>query len=711
MFHLAAFLVWVFAVLVFLTGAHVQAQTSNNRTSKAKRPITVPDAIGMTTIGAPDYFGGESSRGSVAHFSPNGEKFVVVLRKGNLEQNANDFSLFLYDTADVFHAPKPDLLLEMSSSSDRNAIGEIRWLADNETVVFLGGNSDEPSQLYAINVNTKSLQKVTNHPTAITDYDITSDGHEIVFAANPPVSKKMPTDQERRGGVVIQRQWLADLLVNNLGDLAPDPQLFLQPAGKHAVPIPLNDRFHGAGSISISPDGHYALVGTWLRDIPFEWSGYQEKRVHAIVTSHKNGELALLSRYQLLDATTGSVVPLLNAPMLDLRQFIWASDSHAVSLKTYLPLDVVNPAEKEARSKSERPAEVTLPGRELRTITEEEFRKRTTSKDETLRGIDVTLEEGINTPPRIYANDPKTKRNASLLELNPQFSELNFGKVESISWNAADGKERTGGLFLPPDDKLQERYPLVIQTHGFWQDRFSMDGSPEWSSAFAARMLAAKGFVVLQVRGIPVSGGPDEGPSFMAMIEGAIEDLGQKGLIDRDRVGISGFSRTVYEVGYILTHSKYKFSAANLVDGITGGYMDYLAWGDDSEAALNGGPPFGDRLELWLKNSPGFNLDKVNPPVRLVALGAASVLEMWEWFAGLRLQNKPVDFIAIPDGTHLLQKPWDRRIAMQGIVDWYCFWLKGEEDPNPAKSEQYARWRELRKLQEENEKKSRAPAN
>jgi len=298
-----------------------------------------------------------------------------------------------------------------------------------------------------------------------------------------------------------------------------------------------------------------------------------------------------------------------------------------------------------------------------------------------------------------------------LLELNPQFSELNFGKVESISWKAADGKQRTGGLFLPPDYKLQERYPLVIQTHGFWQDRFSMDGSPEWSSAFAARMLAVKGFVVLQVRGIPVSGGPDEGPSFLAMIEGAIEDLDQKGLIDREQVGISGFSRTVYEVGYILTHSKYKFSAANLVDGITGGYMDYLAWGDDSEAALNGGPPFGDRLELWLKNSPGFNLDKVNPPVRLVALGAASVLEMWEWFAGLRLQNKPVDFIAIPDGTHLLQKPWDRRIAMQGIVDWYCFWLKGEEDPNPAKSEQYARWRELRKLQEENEKKSRAPAN
>jgi hypothetical protein len=35
-------------------------------------------------------------------------------------------------------------------------------------------------------------------------------------------------------------------------------------------------------------------------------------------------------------------------------------------------------------------------------------------------------------------------------------------------------------------------------------------------------------------------------------------------------------------------------------------------------------------------------------------------------------------------------------------VDWFCFWLKGEEDPDPDKAEQYKRWRELRKLQSNN---------
>jgi hypothetical protein len=43
-------------------------------------------------------------------------------------------------------------------------------------------------------------------------------------------------------------------------------------------------------------------------------------------------------------------------------------------------------------------------------------------------------------------------------------------------------------------------------------------------------------------------------------------------------------------------------------------------------------------------------------------------------------------------------------------VDWYSFWLKGEEDPEPAKVEQYKRWRELRKLQQETEEHDKAAA-
>ena len=62
-----------------------------------------------------------------------------------------------------------------------------------------------------------------------------------------------------------------------------------------------------------------------------------------------------------------------------------------------------------------------------------------------------------------------------------------------------------------------------------------------------------------------------------------------------------------------------------------------------------------------------------------------------------------MELIWPPDAAHRLVKPLERITAQQGNVDWFCFWLKGEEDHDPAKAEQYTRWRELRKLQEKNE--------
>jgi hypothetical protein len=45
--------------------------------------------------------------------------------------------------------------------------------------------------------------------------------------------------------------------------------------------------------------------------------------------------------------------------------------------------------------------------------------------------------------------------------------------------------------------------------------------------------------------------------------------------------------------------------------------------------------------------------------------------------------------------------PSDRLVAMEGVVDWFSFWLQDYEDPAPAKAEQYIRWRELRQKQQE----------
>ena len=53
-------------------------------------------------------------------------------------------------------------------------------------------------------------------------------------------------------------------------------------------------------------------------------------------------------------------------------------------------------------------------------------------------------------------------------------------------------------------------------------------------------------------------------------------------------------------------------------------------------------------------------------------------------------------------------KPYDGFIqwCTDRNLDWFRFWLKSEEDPDPTKATQYIRWQELRKLQQENDRKA-----
>ncbi len=114
-----------------------------------------------------------------------------------------------------------------------------------------------------------------------------------------------------------------------------------------------------------------------------------------------------------------------------------------------------------------------------------------------------------------------------------------------------------------------------------------------------------------------------------------------------------------------------------------------------------GAPPFGEGLQQWIKRSPGFNLEKVNTPLMVVGEGRSSLFSMLQPYCGLRALRKPTELVLLNTDEHVLTNPAVRMASQGGSLDWFRFWLKGEEDPDPAKADQYKRWRELRKMQEE----------
>ena len=208
-----------------------------------------------------------------------------------------------------------------------------------------------------------------------------------------------------------------------------------------------------------------------------------------------------------------------------------------------------------------------------------------------------------NLPPKIVVVDAKTKQKSTLLDLNPQFADLRFGKVEEITWKDGTGQPVRGGLYLPPDYIAGKKYPLVIQTHGFDSQGFVIDG--DHISASAAQPLAGRGIVVLQMNDIFYDSleTTQEPERAMSAYENAVNYLDEKGMIDRSRVGLVGFSRTCLYVKYTLTHSSQHFAAAIVAEGFDAGYWQYFVLGntasnwDSEEESVIGAPPFGDGLQ------------------------------------------------------------------------------------------------------------------
>ena len=128
----------------------------------------------MTRFGDPYYADGGSAKGIVAKFSPNGEQFVVVLKRGNLQDNTNEYSLVLFRTAESFHSPTPRALVSMSSSSNRPAIHNVVWLNDNDTLLFLGEHPGEKSELYSTSMQLRRAHEAheSRHQSDIVRHDL-----------------------------------------------------------------------------------------------------------------------------------------------------------------------------------------------------------------------------------------------------------------------------------------------------------------------------------------------------------------------------------------------------------------------------------------------------------------------------------------------------------------------------------------------------------
>lgn len=520
----------------------------------------------------------------------------------------------------------------------------------------------------------------------------------------------------------------------------------------------------GLNSLSLSPDGRSIVTALAVDDVPAEWKERyrpaSDAYPYGIVTGPQDtGSLQgpyYISQYARIDPLTGEVTPLTPAPTGASTGWHvtgspkWSADGRVILLPSTFGaargasadanrpcVTVVDVAKRthecvepiKARWGSTGPeagfyqiSDVHFADAQGRRVRLEYYTPDGASGERTLvrtragawqpssapasardaPTLEVEIRQSMNDPPVLVAKDATTGVARVVWDPNPQIAQLSLVAVTIYRWQDATQRRWSGGLFKPADHVPGKRYPLVIQTHGFNEREFRPSGI--YPAGFAARALADVGFIVLQMKDCAQRMTSDEGPCNVRGYAAAIEQMSEEGLIDRERIGIVGFSRTCGYVLHALTAESLKIRAASITDGVNQGYLQYLFGVDFTQDRLtldaervNGDRPFGAGLQRWMERTPTFNLHKVNTPLQIVGTGPLGTLFMWEPYAVLRALGKPVDLVMLNTNEHVFTNPATRLASQGGTVDWMRFWLQDFEDPDLAKAAQYTRWRALRR--------------
>ncbi len=643
------------------------------------------------------------------------------------------------------------------SDSNRAGIWKARWLG-NDRIAFLAENPGETSQVHVVGKDGSGLRRITAHPTPVMDFD-TNDSGGVVFAAVAPggwteeersgavigVEFLWDLQERNRGGSFYTR-----LRFHAQG---PDGR------SRPVEMAPFEVRGGGAFGMWLAPDGRHAVslvhvadsADSWWTDYaPVASNDYfrlagSRSAFRGFTSEHRE----VFLQYMLIDMASGAMRPLVDAPSgLYFGGFNvgahWLDANRIILTNTFLPLGGVGQAERGRRQAAPAAVAVEIGSGAIQRIADLPVPRSGTASSGELAGSSLTapdlltlnffgregarrqswrrsgrgwaevptpaaagrpfaldFPQDINTPPDLRATLVGGGQAKLLTRLNPQFAEIEMVRAEVVELRTADGRTVRAGLVPPGGARPDRRYPLVIQTHGFEPDSFLVTGPGGSPSGYAARALAAQGIAVLQMPDVS-SGSRAQLEQQMQTYRAGVDLLVARGLVDPARVGMHGWSRTGTYVQHAATFSDLNLRAATVSDPDYLSQLHYALYfgagypGMINDERLIGASTWGEEgARAWARNDPMLNLHRFTAPIRMEMYGR-TLGGWWDVYTALRRNGRPAEYVYYPDGQHVLTRPREQLTSQQGNVDWYRFWLAGEEDRDPAKAEQYRRWRALR---------------
>jgi dipeptidyl aminopeptidase/acylaminoacyl peptidase len=333
----------------------------------------------------------------------------------------------------------------------------------------------------------------------------------------------------------------------------------------------------------------------------------------------------------------------------------------------------------------------------------------------------ICFYEELTRPRRLVAIDLDSGVIETLYDPNPSWEKFDLGpEPQVIDVRPTPSAHAPSYLILPPNYRAGRRVPLVIVTYvcrGFLRggegDEYPI--FPLAAQGFAVLChnhlqndwaMDARNSVELAIQEQRAPGEPFQRRIQMG-VDYAVTELDRSGFIDTDRIGLTGLSMGQQTVRWALFNmprltTAIGSSASTESVAFTLGTRDTRrfqreVFGIDSQ--------FSPRFKTL---SLARNVDKVRAPF-LVNVSDQELLDSVETIGALEDGGRAVDVYVYPGEYHIKWQPAHRLAIYNRNIDWMNFWLQGREDANPAKAEEYKRWRLMRTKQCELFKGADAP--
>ncbi len=293
--------------------------------------------------------------------------------------------------------------------------------------------------------------------------------------------------------------------------------------------------------------------------------------------------------------------------------------------------------------------------------------------------------------PNIFAVDESFSNPVQLTDTNKQQTDYYWGRSELVDFANANGVALQGRLLYPANYEAGKKYPMIVYIYELRSQSLHSYTTPSRSSAYNQRRFSSEGYFVYEPD--IVYRLSDPGMSAVEALVPAVQKVIDSGMVDADRVGLTGHSWGAYQTAFVVTQTDI-FSAAVAGAPLTNMISMYnsIYWnsgGTDAsifEVSQGRFPkPYWEDMEKFIQNSPVFNASKINTPL-LVAFGdedgAVDFNQGVEMYNTMRRLEKEFILLVYDGENHGLRLRQNQLDYANRTHDWFNHFLR---DSEPAK--------------------------